>query len=227
MPKKRNIEDKLNQRKCEACDDPIVINRSSISNIILYKEKYYHKDCFIARATRLAARKTQYAQGWQQALDNLPVLEAEATNKLTFYFERDDLNKYLLEYYNLTEIRSTFWTVIADLYSGIYRGQRCKEITPKEILELWKWGQKNLDTIAVRNKMNNRGPKDGEQRLRYDLAILLKHRHDFEKAKIRAAAEEAERKMQKETMKIDYTKIQKQNKSSGLGDISDLIDELI
>lgn len=180
MPKKRNIEDKLNQRKCEACDDPIVINRSSISNIILYKEKYYHKDCFIARATRLAARKTQYAQGWQQALDNLPVLEAEATNKLTFYFERDDLNKYLLEYYNLTEIRSTFWTVIADLYSGIYRGQRCKEITPKEILELWKWGQKNLDTIAVRNKMNNRGPKDGEQRLRYDLAILLKHRRDFE-----------------------------------------------
>ena len=181
MPKKRNIEDKLNQRKCEACDDPIIINRSSISNIILYKEKYYHKDCFIARATRLAARKTQYAQEWQQALDNLPTLEAEATNKLTFYFERDDLNKYLLEYYNLTEIRSTFWTVISDLYSGIYRGKRCKEITPKEILELWKWGQKNLDTIAVRNKMNNRGPKDGEQRLRYDLAILLKHRIQFQK----------------------------------------------
>lgn len=180
MPKKRNIEDKLNQRKCEACDDPIIINRNNISNIICYREKYYHKDCFVARATRLATRKTQYAPGWQQALDNLPTLEVEAINKLTFYFERDDLNKYLLDYYNMTEIRSTFWTVIGDLYSGIYKGKRCKEITPKEILELWKWGQKNLDTIAVKNKMNNRGPKDGEQRLRYDLAILLKHRNDFE-----------------------------------------------
>ena len=64
--------------------------------------------------------------------------------------------------------------------------------------------------------------------MNYDLAIIIQHIGDYKKHLLKEEIEAAEQKaQQKETIKIDYNKVQRKNESSGLGDISDIIDSLI
>jgi hypothetical protein len=47
------------------------------------------------------------------------------------------------------------------------------------LLDVWKWGQHNLDNIDKYNKNNNKGPTNDSDRLFYDLAILIKKIPDY------------------------------------------------
>jgi hypothetical protein len=51
--------------------------------------------------------------------------------------------------------------------------------------------------------------------------------NEYKKIKAKLEAEEAERQLrQKESVKIDYSKIKSERKSNGLDDISDLLDDI-
>ena len=99
--------------------------------------------------------------------------QANAKNKLSHYSVRDVLNDYILNHYNITTISRSFWSTIEDIGNGNYRGKKCKPTDIDTIHGAWEWSQKNLDAISANNKKNNTGPQDGEQRLRYDLAIVM------------------------------------------------------
>ena len=89
--------------------------------------------------------------------------------------------------------------------------------------------KKKLNQIAITNKANRKGPKNDNDRLRYDLAVLMGHVEDFKKHQNKIKAMDMERQIaKKENININYNKIKTINSNNdGLDDINDLLDELI
>lgn len=216
-------------RKCAACPKPIEIDKEHTSNIVYYKKKYYHSNCFCDLATKRSQAKIKSASEWKDALDNLWELEADTKKMLESALTKDELNDWLLAHYDVAVVPSRFWQIVADLERGIYKGKKCKSVPMETLLGAWEWGQKKLDSIAKNNKANRRGPQNDEVRLVYDLAILIGHISDYTKYinKIKSAEIERENK-RKEEIKVDYNKIKtSSNDNHGLDDINELLDDLI
>lgn len=224
----------ITYRKCNFCKHTIEIRKDNICRVICYKKLYYHTSCFY----QLAQEKSKSTDGrkkpaeWQEALDNMSELEAETKKILRQHWgdkeAKYELNDYLLSQYNVTTVDTRFWQVVADLSNGVYKKKRCKKVSTQTLLETWKWWQQKLNEINKYNKMHRRGPENDEQRIPYDLAIIVKKIPDYLDYKAKQEAAEIERQQNsKENIKIDYSKIKAPGKKSGLGDISDLIDELI
>jgi len=215
------------KRKCEKCKDIIIIDKNDIGSAVLYKNKYYHKDCFVALAKERAANKTSSSLSWQIALDNIEDHINEGKQKSLYQFAKDDLNEWILTHYDVTALPNRFWNIVAELEHGIYNKKKCKPIPVNILLDAWRWSQKNLDSINRKNKQNKKGPKTDIERSNYDLSIVVQHIPDYLKAKAKRDAEEAERQAKaKENIKIDYNNINNTPaKAEGLDDISDLLDE--
>lgn len=223
---------KATERKCNACKQPIKIDKNNIHDVVYYKKLYYHSGCFVEVATRRSQSKNKTAAEWRNALEHIGEFEAEAktvlTTRLVYKGAQDDLNDYLLSKYKVVSISGRFWQVLADLNNGIYRRKRCNKVSTDVVLETWKWSQNDLDDIDRGNRLNHRGPTSDEQRLSYDFAIVVRRIPDFLTYKAKQEAAEAETKLrQKETVNIDYSKIKVANNNEGLDDISDLLDDLI
>ena len=215
------------EQKCEECKEKFIIERNNISGVVLCKSKYYHEKCFCQMCERKAAKKSSLPF-WQEALDNIEQYKNDAVEMSNYWFAQNELNEWILTHYDVMEIPRWFWTNVGYLRNGKYNNKKCKPVSTDLLVRAWKWAQKNLDSINRRNKQNKKGPQTDADRLNYDLAIVLHHIPDYLKAKAKHDAEEAERQVKaKENINIDYSKVQAKKESTGLGDISDLIDDLI
>lgn len=215
-------------RKCTKCGQEIPIIRDDIHGVALLKGKFYHTECLTGWAQDRVQRP-RHAEYWEFALEHMDVCEEDARKAINKRFCKDDFNEYLLNTYDVIDIPSRFWSIVGDLENGKYRKRKCKPVTLETLYGAWKWGQKNLDKIDRGNRMNNKGPKDGEQRLNYDLAILVQKVPLYLKHQAKQQAEEAERlERQKSAVKINYNNIANNSVASnnGLDDISSLIDDI-
>jgi hypothetical protein len=213
-------------RKCAKCKDEIIIHKNSISNVIQFQNKYYHYDCFENLAAEKAASKRGKPQMWQEALDNIWVIEDETKKILEQFIAKDELNTWLLSNYDIVTVPSYFWQLVADLERGIYKRKKCKPVKIFDLCECWKWGQRNLNKIAINNKMHHKGPGNDTDRLRYDLAILITKYPLFLKHKAKTSATILAESFERNQPKIDYGVLEKNNKNDDENDILDLIDEV-
>jgi hypothetical protein len=218
-------------RKCAKCKGVIEIDVDDIDSVIYFNKLYYHEDCFVDMAQQKAASKRGKPQMWQDALNNIWSLEAETKRMLESYAAKDELNEWLLRNYDVSMVPSYFWQLVVDLESGKYKNKRCKPINITTLYSMWRWGQKRLNQIALKNKENKRGPQTDNDRIRYDLSILLSHLEDFKRYqnKVKAERVEAQASAQKENKNIDYkviNKIKEINTKRQEDDISDILDEI-
>lgn len=217
------------KRKCAVCNKMIEINCNDIKDVVLYKNKYYHKDCFIKVSTERIARNNRYSQTWQDALDDIKEYEDAAAEKTNYQYYKNLLNEYLIKAYDITCVPSSFWPYVSDLHEGKYRNSTCKPIKIDMLYNMWKWGQKNLNRIHAMNKTKNRGPNNATGRLKYDLAILMNHTDDYIKS-TRSNKEEKESivKRIQNANKINYKKTYEQSSYEQHSDdnILDLMDEI-
>lgn len=219
------------ERKCAKCKGAIVIERGDISDVVYHEKKYYHENCFCELCNKRIASKRGNPAAWQDALDSLWELEAETRKMLEHYWAKDDLNNWLLEHYDIAMVPSYFWQLISDLENGKYKNRKCKPVDIATLYSMWRWGQKHLDKIAINNKSNRKGPNNDNDRLRYDLAVLISHAEDFKKHqnKVKAEKAEAQAAAKKEDKSIDYSsinKIKEIEKKQKEDDISDILDEI-
>lgn len=214
-------------RKCGKCGEKITINRQSLNNIVYYQNKFYHIDCFVEKANQ-GMSSTRYAAHWQEILNRLPEFQAEAKRRLEHYMIRDEFNDYLLANYDVYAVSERFWNIAEDISNGIYKRKKCKAIDMQTLMDAWKWGQKKLDKIAANNKAKNKGPQNDEQRLNYDLAIILQHVGDYQRYITQTKEEKAEiEKRTENTNKINYEKLYSQSKNQEQSDsILDLMNEI-
>ena len=215
-------------RKCGGCSCAIEINRSDITDVLYYKNKYYHSKCFCEIAEKRSKAKRSTAAEWQEALDNLWELEADTKKMLESAWIKDDLNDWLLNHYNITTVPSRFWQILADLENGIYKRKKCKPVAMETLFGAWKWGQKKLDSISRNNKMNHRGPEGDDARIMYDLSIIISKVPNYLSHKSKMQILQVEEKRESARTHINYDNVQqtKIENNRGLDDISDLLDDI-
>ena len=164
---------------------------------------------------------------WQEALDNIWVLEDETRKAIEYFVAKDNLNAWLLDNYDIVSVPSYFWQVVAELENGVYRNKRCKPVKTFDLYECWKWGQRKLNEINIGNRMNHKGPGNDSERLCYDLAILITKYPLFLKHKSKASAQIINENLERQQPKIDYGLLEKNNKhDDDDNDILDLMDEV-
>lgn len=164
---------KIETRTCACCKNNIEVDTHNIQGVVYYGKSYYHVECFKEMATQKAAGRRGKPEMWREALEHLGELEASTQRMLESYFAKDELNVWLLEHYDIIEVPKRFFQIVADLEVGKYKGKRCNPVKTSTFCECWKWGQKKLDEIALRNKANHQGPIDDNARIMYDLAVLV------------------------------------------------------
>ena len=215
------------QRTCSRCNKKIIISKNNLNSgeFVKYKNSYYHTECFIEYANERISKNNRYSPAWQEALDNIDDCRIAARDAVKTTIFRDELNKYLLDQYKVATFSDYFWNVVSEVENGWYRKRRCKSIETEQLTEMWKYYQRELDNINRYNVEHGKGVI-GEGRALYDLAVIMKN---YEKIKKGIAEEKvrAEETARIDEPKIEYTKIQVQKETDGLGDISDLLDDLI
>lgn len=212
-------------RKCGGCSDTIEINRNNITDILYYKNKYYHSKCFCDIAEKRSKTKRSTATEWQAALDNLWELEADTKKMLESAWVKDDLNEHLLSNYDIAAVPTRFWQIVADLGNGTYKGKRCKPVSMETLLGAWKWGQKKLDGIERNNKIKRTGPQSDESRIAYDLAVLVQKIPVFLRWKEKQKAAKQEMARITQDNDIDMSRIG-QAKQTSRRDMSDISDDI-
>ena len=214
-------------RKCDVCKQQIPITRNNIHGIAKLKTLFYHTECLTEWAQDRVQRKG-HARHWEFALANMAACEEDARKAIERRFVQDDFHMYLLKTYDVIDIDLRFWTVVNLLEQGEYRKRKCNPVSMETLFGAWKWGQEKLDKIDRNNKMKHTGPQTGMERINYDLAVLINKVPIYLKEKAKREVEAAEVIIQNQNdIKIDYSTIKANKKSDGLGDISDLLDELI
>lgn len=212
---------------CAVCKKEIEIDINNIHSIARVNGDYYHPECLIGKAEK-CLKRARHNKCWDYVIGHISECEQDAKEVIYKRYWQDKLNEHLLRYYDIVAFPNRFWEMIMDLNSGIYKGKKCRAVNMETLYGAWVWGQRKLDDISRRNKTQHKGPKNDAARLNYDLSILLGHIGDYEKYLAKTKAEEEEKKAkEKENINIDYSKVQAKKETSGLGDISNLIDDLI
>lgn len=210
---------------CASCGQTIKIDINNICGIAKLQTKYYHPECLMDLAQK-RMQKNKHAACWDYAVEHLEACEKDARDTISYSYWRDRLNEHLLRHYDVVAFPNSFWNIIADLTNGEFRHKKCRPVSMETLASAWAWSQRRLDEINRRNKMQHKGPKTDLERANYDLSIVVGHIGDYEKAKAKEKAAEAEKEL-KATTKIDYNSLTNRSevKNEGLDDISEMIDD--
>ena len=213
----------MSKRKCGTCGQDIVVDRHNLDNIAFYQNRYHHVGCLVDKANKGIAAGKRVAI-WEKLLNRIPELQEEAKKNLGHGLIRDEFNEYLLNHYDIISVPNRFWQIIEDIGNGNYRKNKCRPTDIDRIFQTWKWGQSNLDKIASNNKIKNKGPKNDDERLNYDLAIVLKHVPQYLAYEAKNKAVAAEIKNTSVFEDIDLYRIG-QKKTEKKNDVSDIFDD--
>ena len=214
------------ERKCGHCKQNIIIERNNISNVLYFDKKYFHNECFPEAVKTKPLTKAGKPSKWHKALDNIPALERKAKEELEYWWMRDDFNNWLLAHYDIVAPKQAFWAIVCDIENGKFRNKKCNPVPLETIAAAWYWGQKRLDEIDIRNKKNHKGPKNDDDRLLYDLSIIISKIPNYLAHVNKMKALEASTAQAKQETKINYANLEKPKNTNQLNDIYDLLDEV-
>lgn len=216
-------------RVCKVCREKINITLTNLNSgdFVKYKNSYCHTDCFVEQLKENINKQNKFSAKWQGVLDNLDTYKSDARDAVKTTFYKDALNEYLIKYYDIGALSKRFWQLIAGIQVGKYKGKRCRPVKLEILFDMWKDYQKELDKTNAWNKHHGK-EIEGEARANYDLAILMSNYVKYAKAKDKAKKELKEKQDTKtKSESINYSKIKAVETKDGLGDINDLLDDLI
>ena len=217
-------------RKCKDCGKPIAFHRDDFTGIILFKDLYYHEECFKTLAAKRAT-KASSSPDWKKALDdNLVQLKKETAEALDYYIGRDDLWNHLLESYDINSVTSYMVKTIDQIVQGEYKG-KSKPIPYREFAMCWIESQKGLDTIAANNAQLGK-KMTGSQRVNYDMAIVVGRYPEWKKTKNQPQQSKQElpsMAIMDSTclLKAKQPKQANQNKQTKRRDLSDIMNDIL
>ena len=162
-------------KTCKYCGFEIDVNLDDVSGIIKYDDKYYHCDCFNHLCNDKLNNKRANHDKWNEAINNIKVIEHDTSESIMQAKYRFDFDKYLIECYEIAEIPTYFRVKINNII-----GRKCKGtlITIEVLFEAWKAQQSKLDEINKSLKVKGNAP-DGTNRLNYDLAVVINNMSEY------------------------------------------------
>lgn len=215
------------KRKCSCCGEDFYINNENIEDAIYYDKKTYHSSCFINICNKRSKMKREdVSQKWIWVLKNLEHIREESFKHLSLAITKESVFDFIKNAYDVTIIPTTVWQKLGNIYNGTFKGMTFG-IPPEHLLDMWKRKIDMLNGIANRN--STKGIKmNVDQRINYDLSILVNKYDSYlkwlEKQKILEAEKEIEKNENIVSKSIGYV-VQKANGNNS-DDISGLVDDI-
>ena len=167
------------QVKCPICKE--TLNKTDGINC---KNRYYHKDCY---EIKLKEDEIKQNEVHEKALSR-------------------QLTDWLMVQYNITRLSSYFCLKLARVYNGTEKNMS-KPIPCEDLFYMWKSKLEELDKIAENNR--RKGIEIiGENRLNYDLAVLIGKYDKYLAWKNKHKIEQIEKTDVEKTIKIVKTAIE-------------------
>lgn len=212
-------------KKCAFCGKEMIISKSDM-NMISFKNKNYHIECFKIMCNERVLKNNRYSLIYADALKNIDEIKKETNSKLINRLIQDELNIYLLAHYDVGAFSGRFWDTIHDVQKGIYKNRKCVVVDLETLFEMWKVGQKKLDSTNNYNNTHGK-PMNGEERVFYDLAILMSNYEKFKKKKEKeaAASKEVQESIKNTKENINYHVLTKKEEYDKVN-IASLVDEI-
>ena len=216
------------KRKCSCCGEDFYISKDNIDDAIYYDKKTYHSSCFINICNKRSNMKRKdTSQKWTWVLNNLDSIKQESFKHLKLETDKDDVFNFIINAYDLTIIPTTIWQKLNDIYNGTFKGMSVG-IPPSDLLDMWKRKIDMLNGIAKKNELKGIHMQP-DQRLNYDLSILVNKYDSYlkwkEKQKILETEKETEKTQNIVGQSIGYTKNINQD-NNDTDDISSLVDDI-
>lgn len=215
------------KRKCGCCGQDFYISNENIEEAIYYDKKTYHSRCFLDMCSkRSKMKRSDVAQKWLWILENIDSVKRDSYKHLNIAVIKDNVFEFIKSAYDVTIIPTTVWHKIGNIYNGTFKGMS-EGIPPEHLLDMW---QRKIDMLnGIANRNVTMGKKmSGEQRINYDLSILINKYDSYlkwlDKQKILEVEKETEKNENIVGKTIGYANEHKQVKHSD--DISDLVDDI-
>lgn len=211
-------------RKCAKCKGEIEIDVNNIRDVVYFDKSYYHKNCFKELAQQKASNK-RCSVKWQEALsDDLKQVSKNANYIVNYCYGRDLLFEHLLNSYDICAISSYIKMALDNVVVGKYKG-KSKPIPYRELAECWIAIHSELNKIYANNKRLGKS-MTGDQRINYDLAVVVRMYPQWKKNHEKKKVEQDEQKKIIQSIRaqsaIDYMSLGKQTNHSSETDIDDM-----
>ena len=216
------------KRKCGCCGEYLYINKNNIDDAIYYDKKTYHSSCFINICKKRSANKrVDISEKWNWVYNHIKSIKNDTYLHFIDLIEKDEVYQFIKEAYDLTIIPTTVWQKLSNIYEGTFKGMSVG-IPPSDLLDMWKRKIDMLNGIAKKNETKGIHMQP-DQRLNYDLSILVNKYDSYlrwkEKQRILEAEKETEKTQNIVSQSIGYTKNISQDNNE-TDDISDLVDDI-
>lgn len=216
------------KRKCGCCGEYLYINKNNIDDAIYYDKKTYHSSCFINICKKRSAnRRVDISEKWKWIYNHIESIKNDTYLHLMNSIEKDEVFQFIKEAYDLTIVPTTVWQKLSNIYEGTFKGMSVG-IPPSDLLDMWKRKIDMLNGIAKKNEVKGIHMQP-DQRLNYDLTILVNKYDSYlkwkEKQRILQAEKETEKIQNIVSQSIGYTKNTNQD-NTDTDDISDLVDDI-
>ncbi len=214
-------------RKCGCCGEDFYISNENIEDAIYYDKKTYHSSCFINICNKRSKMKREdVSQKWSWVLNNLEQIREESFKHLNLAITKEGVFDFIKDAYDVTIIPTTVWQKLGNIYNGTFKGMSFG-IPPEHLLDMWKRKIDMLNGIANRNSTKGI-TMNTDQRINYDLSILVNKYDSYlkwlEKQKILEAEMEIEKNENIVNKSVGYI-AQKVNDNNS-DDISGLVDDI-
>lgn len=214
-------------RKCGCCGEDFYISNKSIEDAIYYDKKTYHSSCFINICNkRSKMKRADVSQKWTWVLNNLEHIREESFRHLNLAITKEGVFDFIKDTYDITIIPTTVWQKLGNIYNGTFKGMSVG-IPPEHLLDMWKRKIDMLNGIANRNSTKGI-TMNTDQRINYDLSILVNKYDSYlkwlEKQKVLEAEKEIEKNENIVRKSVGYV-AQKANDNNS-DDISGLVDDI-
>lgn len=217
------------KRKCGCCGENFYISKDNIDDAIYYDKKTYHSSCFISMChKRSEMKRVDISQKWTWVLNHLDSIKNDSYSHMFYVIEKEGIFNFIKETYDISVIPTTVWQKLSNIYAGTFKGMSVG-IQPSHLLDMWKRKIDMLNGIA--NKNETKGiHMQPDQRLNYDLSILVNKYDSYlkwlEKQKIIEAEKDVEKSQNIVSQSIGYNNQSKNVDVDDSDNISDLVDDI-
>lgn len=217
------------KRKCGYCGEAFYISKDNIDDAIYYDKKTYHSSCFINICNKRSEMKNEnIAQKWTWILNNIDSIKVDSQNHLIQSIEKEEVFNFIKDAYGISIVPTTIWQKLGNIYSGTFKGMT-NGIPVGHLLDMWKRKIDMLNGIANKNLVKGIHMQP-DQRLNYDLSILVNKYDSYlkwlEKQKIIEAEKSIEMTQNLVSQSIGYRSNNKDSICNNSDDISDLVDDI-
>ncbi len=219
------------KRKCGCCGEYFYINKNNIDEAIYYDKKTYHSSCFIEMCKKNSQKKRKdVVAKWTRILESYSELQTESRQRFINELTKDEIFLFIQQAYDITVVPTTVWHKLGYIYNGTFKGMS-RGIPPEHLLDMWKQKINSLNRLAQRNTIKGK-EMSIEQRIKYDLSVLINKYNNYLKWLEKQKILEAEKQEKQNDMLVTsiglvnsiHNRIKEENTNTD--NISNLVDDI-